>query len=100
MYDTHATTAAIDLAKNVYQVILADARNQVSEQRRLTRTQFERFFANRSVERVIVMTSVSSPAPRRYQANRSEAEESRSTRLRESSEVAEPSSSPKFRWPA
>jgi transposase len=48
------TTAAVDLAKNVYQVAVADASGRVIEQHRLTRTQFERFFANRSIDRVIM----------------------------------------------
>ena len=43
----NATTAAIDLAKNVFQVVLADANARVLEQHRLTRPQFERFFDNR-----------------------------------------------------
>jgi len=50
----NATTAAIDLAKNVFQVALADANARVLEQHRLTRAQFERFFDNRSVARVIM----------------------------------------------
>jgi hypothetical protein len=44
----NATTAAIDLAKNVFQVALADETSRVLEQHRLTRSQFERFFDNRS----------------------------------------------------
>jgi transposase len=50
----HATTAAIDLAKNVFQVVLADAEHRVLEQHRLTRSQFERFFANRSLQRIVM----------------------------------------------
>jgi len=50
----HATTAAVDLAKNVYQVVLADAEHRIIEQHRLSRSQFERFFDNRSLERVIM----------------------------------------------
>ena len=50
----HATTAAVDLAKNVFQVVLADADNCVTERHRLTRTQFERFFANSSIKRVVM----------------------------------------------
>jgi transposase len=50
----NATTAAIDLAKNVFQVALADSTSRVLEQHRLTRSQFERFFDNRSVARVIM----------------------------------------------
>ena len=48
----HATTAAVDLAKNVYQVAIADGSRV--EQHRLTRAQFDRFFANRKVDRVIM----------------------------------------------
>jgi len=50
----NATTAAIDLAKNVFQVALADTNARVLEQHRLTRAQFERFFDNRKVARVIM----------------------------------------------
>ena len=48
------TTVAVDLAKNVYQLAVADANWRRLEQHRLTRTQFERFFANRSVGLVIM----------------------------------------------
>ncbi len=50
----NATTAAIDLAKNVFQVALADSNHRVLEQHRLTRTQFERFFDNRTIARVVM----------------------------------------------
>ena len=50
----NATTAAIDLAKNVFQVALADANWRVLEQHRLTRAQFERFFDNRKIARVVM----------------------------------------------
>ena len=50
----NATTAAIDLAKNVFQVALADSNGRVLEQHRLTRAQFEHFFDNRSVSRMIM----------------------------------------------
>ena len=50
----NATTTAIDLAKNVFQVALADSNGRVLEQHRLTRAQFERFFDNRSVSRMIM----------------------------------------------
>src|SRR4249920_1121491 len=50
----NATTAAVDLAKNVFQVALADANARVLEQHRLTRAQFERFFDNRTVARVVM----------------------------------------------
>jgi transposase len=48
------TTAAVDLAKNVYQVAIADASSRGVEQHRLSRAQFERFFANRRVDRVVM----------------------------------------------
>jgi hypothetical protein len=50
----NATTAAIDLAKNVFQVVLADANARVPEQHRLTRAQFECFLDNHSVTRVVM----------------------------------------------
>lgn len=50
----NATTVAVDLAKNVYQVAVADENWRVIEKHRLTRTQFERFFGNRAVKRVIM----------------------------------------------
>lgn len=50
----NATTVAVDLAKNVYQLALADQNWRVIEKHRLTRTQFERFFANRAVKLVIM----------------------------------------------
>src|SRR3954468_4884071 len=50
----NATTAAIDLAKNVFQVALADGNHRVLEQHRLTRAQFERFFDNRKIARVVM----------------------------------------------
>lgn len=48
------TTAAIDLAKDVYHVTLANAALQPIENHRLTRKQFERFFANRPVQHVVM----------------------------------------------
>lgn len=50
----NATTVAVDLAKNVYQLAVADASWKVIEQHRLTRAQFERWFANREVSLVIM----------------------------------------------
>lgn len=47
------TTAAVDLAKNVYQVAVVTGLGPI-EQHRLTRAQFERFFVNRRVDRVIM----------------------------------------------
>ena len=56
--DMHATTVAIDLAKNVFQVAIADADNRVVQQHRLSRTQFERFFANRQIDRSVMEACV------------------------------------------
>ena len=42
-----ATTVAVDLAKNVFEVAVADADWKVTERARLTRGQFQRWFANR-----------------------------------------------------
>lgn len=50
----NATTVAVDLAKSVFQLAVADAAWKVVESHRLTRTQFERFFANRQVGLVIM----------------------------------------------
>ena len=44
----NATTVAVDLAKNVFELAVADA-HRVIERYRLTRGQFERWFANRSL---------------------------------------------------
>jgi transposase len=44
----------VDLAKNVFQLCVADADWRPRESQRLTRTQFERWFANRAVSRVIM----------------------------------------------
>ena len=50
----HATTAPVDLAKNVFQVAIADASHAVGEQHRLSRAQFARFFDNRHIDRVVM----------------------------------------------
>jgi transposase len=44
----------IDLAKNVFQLAVADAQWRLCERHRLTRSQFERFFANRAVSLVVM----------------------------------------------
>ena len=44
----------VALAKNVFQLCVADAAWRVRESQRLTRAQFERWFANRAVSRVIM----------------------------------------------
>ena len=50
----NATTVAVDLAKSVFQLAVADDQWCVVETQRLSRTQFERWFANRDVSLVIM----------------------------------------------
>ena len=50
----HATTVAVDLAKSVFQLVVADEHWRVIETQRPTRSQFERWFANRRVGLVIM----------------------------------------------
>jgi transposase len=50
----NATTVAVDLAKNVFEVAVADAHWKIMERTRLTRAQFERWFDNRSVGLVVM----------------------------------------------
>lgn len=50
----NATTVAVDLAKNVFQLAVADGEWRVIESHRLTRTQFERWFQNRAVDLVVM----------------------------------------------
>jgi transposase len=50
----NATTVGVDLAKNVFELAVADAQWRVVEHHRLTRKQFERWFDNRHVELVIM----------------------------------------------
>lgn len=50
----NATTVAVDLAKSVFQLAVADGSWRVVETHRLTRTQFERWFANSGVALVIM----------------------------------------------
>jgi transposase len=49
-----STTVAVDLAKSVFQLAVADASWCVIEQHRLTRSQFERWFVNRDISLVIM----------------------------------------------
>ena len=44
----------VDLAKSVFQLAVADGSWRVVESHRLTRTQFERWFANRAVGLVVM----------------------------------------------
>lgn len=50
----NATTVAVDLAKSVFALAVADEHWKVVERARLTRGQFERWFHNRAV-RLVVM---------------------------------------------
>lgn len=50
----NATIVAVDLAKSVFQLAVADEQWRVVETHRPTRTQFERWFANRDVNLVIM----------------------------------------------
>ena len=50
----NATTVAVDLAKSVFQLAVADSQWRVIETHRLTRSQFERWFHNRDVSLVIM----------------------------------------------
>lgn len=52
--DMNTTTVAVDLAKTVFQLAVADASWRVIKTHRLTRGQFERWFANREVGLVIM----------------------------------------------
>lgn len=49
-----ATTVGIDLAKNVFEIALADERGHIVERQRLTRARFDRFFANRATCRIVM----------------------------------------------
>jgi transposase len=50
----NATTVAVDLAKSVFQLAVADEHWRIIETQRLTRTQFERWFTNRTVGLVVM----------------------------------------------
>jgi len=49
-----ATTVGIDLAKNVFEIALADERGHIVERQRLSRARFDRFFANRAACRIVM----------------------------------------------
>ena len=51
---TTGVIVGVDLAKNVFQLCVADAAWRPRESQRLSRTQFERWFANRAVSRVVM----------------------------------------------
>lgn len=48
------TTVAVDLAKNIFELVVADANWKIVERARLTRSQLERWFANRRVGLVVM----------------------------------------------
>ena len=50
----NATTVAVDLAKNTFEIAVADPRGKVVYRARLTRTQFARWFDNRAVALVVM----------------------------------------------
>jgi len=50
----NATTVAVDLAKSVFQLAVADKHWRGIDTQRLTRTQFERWFANHDVGLVVM----------------------------------------------
>jgi transposase len=50
----NATTVAVDLAKNVFELAVADRHWKVTERARLTRPQFQRWFANKGVGLVVM----------------------------------------------
>jgi transposase len=52
--DMDATTVGVDLAKNVFQIAVADAGGHIVERHRLSRARFEVFFGNRPACRVVM----------------------------------------------
>jgi transposase len=50
----NATTVGVDLAKNVFEIALADERGHIVERQRLNRARFERFFVNRPACRIVM----------------------------------------------
>lgn len=48
------TTVAIDLAKSVFEIAIADVNGKIVERKRLSRQQLQRFFDNRAVGRVVM----------------------------------------------
>jgi transposase len=49
-----ATTVGVDLAKNVFEIALADGRGHIVERQRLNRARFDRFFVNRPRCRIVM----------------------------------------------
>jgi transposase len=50
----NSTTVAVDLAKNVFELAVADADWRISERQRLNRARFAAFFVNRTPCRVVM----------------------------------------------
>ncbi len=50
----NATTIAVDLAKSVFQISIANSANRIVDRKRLTRSQFERFLAQHAPARVVM----------------------------------------------
>src|ERR1700722_16830388 len=50
----NATTVAVDLAKNVFELAVADAHWKITQRARLTRQQFARWFDNRPACTVVM----------------------------------------------
>ena len=50
----NATTVGVDLAKNVFELALADDRGHILERQRLSRARFDRFFVNRAACRIVM----------------------------------------------
>lgn len=50
----NATTVGVDLAKNVFEIALADDRGHILERHRLSRARFDRFFVNRGACRIVM----------------------------------------------
>ena len=50
----HATTVAVDLAKSVFQLAITQGDSRLIQSLRLSRPQFERWFDNRAVDRVVM----------------------------------------------
>jgi transposase len=60
------TTIAVDLAKNVFELAIASHTFRISERKRLTRSQFERFWATRAPCRVVMEACASAHYWSRY----------------------------------
>ena len=50
----HSTTVAVDLAKNVFELAVADAEGKIGERLRLNRARFSSFFVHRAPCRVLM----------------------------------------------